>query len=238
LKTHLKTDLNTFVKNHFLLVAVLIFSSLCAHAGNMFGPAPFRNGSPLVSGVDGTYQATARAENVTGIFRFAYSGGSQTTAPAQNSWIFFVNGYVCKGSVTANINESMLDGILDKDAGIGGFSANSAGGNSSTKITLPYVSIIEPGNSASGTFTGKLNSKSPAGAFNGSGVLTPSQAGNNTVIAISDSTTTDPFGNVVTSGVTSSNSTYPIPAGEAPATNFKFRGVRLSTSATSSSATN
>ena len=58
---------------------ILIVASEYLHASA--GPPPFTNGSPLVSGVDGSYQATARGRNLTGVFRFTYSGGRQTSNP-------------------------------------------------------------------------------------------------------------------------------------------------------------
>lgn len=57
------------------LAASLTFTS--AFAGSLGGPAPFQNGSPLSSGTDGTYNASIRGSNLSGVFRFTISGGSQ-----------------------------------------------------------------------------------------------------------------------------------------------------------------
>jgi hypothetical protein len=56
------------------------------------GPPPFTNGSPLITGTDGTYQATASGVNLTGVFSFVISGGLQTSTSSSviNSWVFFV----------------------------------------------------------------------------------------------------------------------------------------------------
>ena len=58
---------------------VLLLGVVHVHASA--GPPPFTNGSPLVSGVDGSYQATARGRNLTGVFRFTYANGVQTSSP-------------------------------------------------------------------------------------------------------------------------------------------------------------
>ena len=223
-------------KHLFALCFGLLVFPVVGNAGNMFGPAAFRNGSPLSTGNDGTYQATARAENVTGIFRFAYSGGSQTTTASQNSWIFFVNGRVAKGSVVANLNESNIDGILDAQSAQG--SAQS-GNNTSTVITLPYVQIFDSGSSSSGTFSGKLNLKSPSGEFSGNGILMGTPATTSNVIGIGNESipTFDPLtgliiGSFETGNITISNGNFTTSASSTQNTNFKFRGVRTNTSTT------
>lgn len=222
------------MKKSVFLFLSFILSTFVAHAGNMFGPAAFRNGSPLPSGNDGTYQATARAENVTGIFRFAYSGGSQTTSASQNSWIFFVNGQIQKGTVAANIEQSSLDGIFDS-------SSSSTTANSNGAITLPYVTINQ-NNSSAGTFAGKLSLKNPNGAFNGSGNLSPLPAQTNLVVGVSQNDAGDfsfngtaPPASFIPGAIVVNTGNYTIPAGSITPINFKFRGVRTSTSVTASS---
>ena len=202
----------------FVLSSFILLAPLVANAGNMFGPAPFRDGSPLVTGVDGTYQATARAENVTGIFRFAYSGGSQTANQQQNNWIFFVNGLVQKGNVSANIQDSSIDGIFDTLLGSGSSNA------------LPYITV-SVNSLAGGSFQGKLNQKSPNGAFSGKGIF---QAITNTIQAFAVNQNVAQVGNgTQTGGLTGgsvnfafTNRLFPAPI------EFNFRGVRTSTSST------
>ena len=106
---------------------LLLLAALSAQAGSFAGPPPFTNGSPLVSGVDGMYQATARGKNLTGVFRFTYANGSQTSNPQlptgdtvsslltdpYNDYVFFVEGLVYRGLVQANINTSSIAGVLD-----------------------------------------------------------------------------------------------------------------------------
>ena len=56
---------------------------ICSVATMLAGavPRPFTDGSPLVSGVDGNYQATARAKNLLGVFCFTCANGAQTSNP-------------------------------------------------------------------------------------------------------------------------------------------------------------
>lgn len=217
------------MKTLLLLASAVVLSSLAANAGNMFGPAAFRNGSPLVTGVDGTYQATARAENVTGIFRFAYSGGSQTSNQLQNSWIFFVNGQIQRGGVVANIDNSSLDGILDSQG-----LASSSTNETNNSISLPYV-IINQNNSSAGTFQGKLTLKNPNGAFSGSGTLMPSLSTTNGIVGISQRsegnftyTAPLPPPEYLPGAIVVTTNEYITPAGTIPNVEFKFRGVRTS----------
>jgi hypothetical protein len=219
------------MKKFLFFSTLFALAPLVAQAGNMFGPAPFRNGSPLVSGVDGTYQATARAENVTGIFRFAYSGGSQTSNSRQNSWIFFIDGEIYRGNVVANLNESSLDGILDS-------AISSASTNSDGSIDLPYVYINQNDN-ASGTFTGNLELKSPSGAFSGKGMIQGLPGSTNQIIGISqlDSLELNLFGNTPAGSVYVNSTTVTNAPSALDATQFKFRGVRTSTIATQPSST-
>ena len=200
----------------FLSIALLVPVSL---AGN-FGPAPFRNGSPLVSGVDGTYQATARSENVTGIFRFAYSGGSQTANTSQNSWIFFRQGQVSRGTVDAAIDGSNLSGILGEQQ------SQSVGTNQAN--SFPII-IVSSDAQSLGTFNGKLQLKSPNGAFSGSGIFQSAAP----TVTVYNLITTNNFPGIVTNSLpfTNSNSV-------AFTNSFSFRGVRTSTSSSSTTSTN
>jgi hypothetical protein len=216
------------MKKILLLPFVVSLSINFLEAGNMVGPAPFRNGSPLVSGVDGTYQATARAENVTGIFRFAYSGGGQTANARQNSWVFFVNGQVLRGTVEAALDNSSLNGILDSESS--GISKDSNGA-----ITLP-IYIFSGANSASGSFQGKLNLKSPSGAFSGAGQLLPTPASTNELVSIFQQSILRTVGTntfVSLGPIESTNISYTNSGGSMIPVSFKFRGVRTSTSTTS-----
>jgi len=199
------------MKLPLILLASLFFLPFAANAGNMFGPAPFRNGSPLVSGIDGTYQATARASNITGIFRFAYSGGSQTSVQRQNNWIFFKEGLVIRGTVEAAINQSSLSGILSPP--------QAASGSTNTNSAFPI--ILTSSDSASvGSFNGKLNLKSPSGAFSGEGIF-QSAADEVTTYTVVNTNANQAIPVTNSSGTTFTN-------------NFYFRGVRTSLPSSSS----
>ena len=210
----------------FLFVSLtLFFAPLAAHAGNMFGPAPFRNGSPLSSGTDGIYQAVATAPNLTGIFSWAISGGSQTAAQQDNKWIFFVDGQVLSGATVANVSEGKISGILDSNTQ-SGIPTNGNG-----TIQLPLVFII-PGAAGTGSFQGKINLKSPVAAFNGEGILQGTPPRRDQVVYITE------FPDVLfIEGDINFNpvtvSPVFIPGSSLEKTEFKFSGTRLSTSSSS-----
>lgn len=133
----------------FLLCSLtLALTLLTSQAGSFGGPPAFTNGSPLASGVDGSYQATARADNLLGIIRFSYSGGNQTTTVAKNTYVFFINGLVFSGETIANISGSNLSGVLGR-------------------ASVPaFVNT-----SMTGEFNGKFDTKSSDYFFRGSGFL-------------------------------------------------------------------
>ena len=113
-----------------IAASFLVFLTGIVHVYASAGPPPFTNGSPLVSGVDGSYQATARGRNLTGVFRFTYANGVQTSSPQlptgntvpnlltdpYNDYVFFVEGKVYRGLVQANVNVSSVAGVLDNGA--------------------------------------------------------------------------------------------------------------------------
>jgi hypothetical protein len=190
----------------------------------MFGPAPFRNGSPLTSGTDGIYQAVATAPNLTGVFSWAISSGSQTATAKDNKWIFFVDGQVITGATVANVSEGKISGILDSST------QTSFPTSANGTVELPIVFII-PGSAGAGTFQGNINLKSPVAAFNGEGIMQGSPRRVDQVVYINDlpdafiidNTTFDP---VIVSPVL-------IPGSSLERTEFKFSGTRLSTSSSS-----
>jgi hypothetical protein len=136
-------------------------------------PPPFTNGSPLVTGVDGMYQATARGKNLTGVFRFTYVNGSQTSNPQlptgdsvpnlltdpYNDYVFFVEGLVYRGLVQANINTSSIAGVLDNGSANVAVFGGEAAGLGVTAFT-------------SGFFNGCMDHNSPFACFHGKGQVT------------------------------------------------------------------
>ncbi len=144
-----------------------------AQAGGFGGAPPFTNGSPLVSGVDGSYQATARGNNLVGTFRFTYSGGRQTSSPdlstigvltdPYNDYIFFVDGLAYRGLVQANINGSQLGGVLDNG------NANVPNGVSASGTGVFAIQTF-----LAGYFNGSIDTGSAGYAFKGNGSVTMS----------------------------------------------------------------
>lgn len=193
-----------------LVAAASALFSTGSQAGSFGGPAPFQNGSPLVTGTDGIYQAVATAKNVTGIISFAISNGVQTSTASQNTWNFFVDGQNLTGTTDANISDGEVTGVLGS-----GYSASLVDGNGT--VTLPVVTII-PGNVGSGYFSADINLNSPVAAFKGKGVLTGTPERTDQLLVITES------GYVVTP--------ITVPASTLDEVDFKVRGTRLSTSAT------
>lgn len=130
------------------VASLLLFSLVAsAQAGGFGGPAPFRNGSPLTTGVDGSYQAVARGKNLTGVIRFSYSDNNQTTTTAGNFYSMYVDGQQFTGDVQAAINTSTVGGVLEN----------------STSVSS---------NIMRGSFNGKINQNNPNATFSGNGELT------------------------------------------------------------------
>jgi hypothetical protein len=240
-----------------LLVLIAASEYLFASAG----PPPFRNESPLITGTDGIYQAIATGVNLSGVFSFQISAGIQTASANLNinSWVFFLEGQIIQGTVSAAISEGEVMGILD-GGGIPDPSVTEDG-----QLVLPSAFVI-PGDAASGKFNGSINYRSPVGAFEGRGVLTGAPARQDQLVTISggDTTPTNTFTNTGTNTFTntatntftntatntatntgtntftnvSTNSTNGVvvdvtvldfPASTFPETRFKFHGTRVST---------
>lgn len=157
-----------------VLSLLAVFATIgFAQAGGFGGPPPFTNGSPLLQGVDGSYQATARGTNLTGVFRFTYSGGRQTSAPElptgdsvtnlltdpYNDYVFFAEGLTYRGLVQANINTSQIAGVFDNGSANVPVYGSTTGG-------LGVLAFL------SGYFTGSMDQQSPYAAFSGTGEVT------------------------------------------------------------------
>lgn len=195
---------------------VLIATIGFAHAGGFGGPPPFTNGSPLQSGVDGTYQASVRGNNLSGVIRFAYSSGVQTTSFFSNIWVIFYEGQVFSGDTTVAINDGDISGVLETSfttpfdrTSSTSTSDTAAGTASSSSTTVDFLG------GPSGFFTASLDNNSPTGAFSGKGELA----------VVADVTTetivTDAAGTVTNTTVNT----------EIIKANFKVKGVRSSLTA-------
>ena len=215
-----------------ILCSLLAFGvASSAMAGSFGGPPPFTNLSPLQSGIDGSYQATARGKNITGIIRFAYQNGVQSPIASANNYIFFVNGVTISGGTTASITGKELAGVLGGE----NFTIPT---NDEGTLELPAIFVV-PGNRASGQFTGQMDLEDRMSYFSGKGEIIG--AGNETVsfISISAARATTATG-TATGNVQITNTNVPIPGSQGlftpgttnpalvPGVNFKFQGVRTS----------
>jgi hypothetical protein len=203
------------MKLTILLPAILSFVALPLQA---FGPAPFRNDSPLASGTDGIYQAVATAPNLTGLFSWAILDGIQTSEPQNNKWVFFVDGQLLSGTTAANVSDGKIAGVLD--SGIATGIPSGEDGN----ITPPVVFVI-PGNAASGQFQGKIDLKSPNASFEGSGNIEGIPLRVDQIVYVAEIPSNlfvlENFTPVIVEPVI-------IPGSALQAAEFTFRGTRLS----------
>jgi len=140
------------MKRIFPLLA-LTFAAASSYAGSFGGPPPFTNGSPLTSGVTGTYQASARGNGVSGIIRFSYNTDGNPSSTGVNDYIMFVNGTIVTGDTSAAIMANKVAGVLN----------------------APNVPTVPPTmgyfDSLGGSFSAKINTKSPYYSFKGKGNL-------------------------------------------------------------------
>jgi len=186
-----------------IVLLMLAFTAATVHAGSFGGPPPFQNGSPLTSGVNGNYQASARGSNLSGIITFCYSAGIQTTSATQNHWYIFYQGEVFNGWSDVAINDGDIAGVLEASltAPVNRVTTTTDP-TTGTVTTVTLAAVSNPG----GYFNAKLNNNSPTGTFKGTGVLSG---------VFSD--TTD------VGGTTTTVTTEPI---SAP---YKVKGVRAAT---------
>lgn len=203
----------------------LLAAASASFAGSFGGPGPWSDQSPLQSGIDGSYQATARGINLTGIFRFAYQNGVQSPISTANMYSFFVDGQVVTGGVVAAINGKNLAGVL-------GGQDFTVPTNNTGSAEMPLVFIVR-GNRANGQFNGQMNLEDPMAAFNGNGKVSPAPLETNTVVLIQ----TNNFNSSII--LVDSNSSlgqnggvtvtpFVIPGSSIPDTDFTFEGVRTS----------
>jgi len=202
----------------FALLAV----ATASHAGSFGGPPPFTDLSPLQSGIDGSYQATARGTNLTGVIRFAYQNGVQSPVATANTYAFFVNGNVVTGGVVASITGKDLAGVL------GGQDFSVPTNNSGTS-QLPIVFIVR-GNRANGQFSGQMNLEDRMAAFQGDGNIAPAPTETNSIVLIQTNGGNDLVVgdnvNVQSSDVTVTP--FVVSGSNITPTNFTFEGVRTS----------
>jgi len=146
------------MKRIFPLLA-LTFAAASSYAGSFGGPPPFTNGSPLRTGITGSYQASARGNNLSGVIRFSYVDQVQSSrdpASTGNRWAIFYEGQLYTGLTEAAIDGGDIAGVLSRTTGL---ISPAAGG---TATTLQ-------GQNLSGYFNAKMQKNSPLGSFKGSG---------------------------------------------------------------------
>ncbi len=145
-------------------LALFALALSTASAGSLFGPPPFTNGSPLPTGVQGSYQASAVGQGITGIIRFAYNAqgnpaepvlppSDPDSRPINNNYIFFINGTIVTGATQAAIMTDKTYGILITPNPI---------------IPPPTLFFFD---SLGGSFNAKIDTKSSNYSFKGNGVL-------------------------------------------------------------------
>jgi len=211
-----------------ILCSLLAFGvASSAMAGSFGGPPPFTNLSPLQSGIDGSYQATARGKNLTGIIRFAYQNGVQSPIATANNYVFFVNGVVTSGSTSASITGKEIAGVL-------GGQDFTVPTNDEGTVELPAIFVVR-GNRASGEFKGQIDLNDRMSYFSGSGSIIGAGAETITFIGIDSTQTGD-----IPPGIQITNVAITIPGSEGlltpgttnpalvPGSSFKFEGVRTS----------
>ena len=205
---------NFVMKLPVLCTLALLAAATASQAGSFGGPPPFTDLSPLQTGIDGSYQATARGTNLTGVFRFAYQNGVQSAIPSGNQYSFFVDGDVVSGGVTASITGKQLAGVM-------GGQDFSVPTSDSGSTELPLVFIVR-GNRANGNFKGQMDLEDRMSYFSGKGSITPAPAETNTVILIqTNSDSLNPPPPVVIEP-------FIIPGSNITPTDFTFEGVRTS----------
>ncbi len=199
-----------------LCTFALLAAAGATQAGSFGGPPPFTDLSPLQSGIDGSYQATARGTNLTGVIRFAYENGVQSSIPSANSYSFYVEGDVATGGVTASITGKQLAGVLGgQDFTI---PTNATGG-----VELPAVFVIR-GNRANGQFEGQMDLEDRMSAFSGTGNIGPAKAEDINIVAIAENTAEV----TLAPPIVVTNVPITIPASTIASADFTFEGVRTS----------
>lgn len=218
MKFHPSLVMKLPVLSAFALLAV----ATASQAGSFGGPPPFTDLSPLQSGIDGSYQATCRGDNLIGVLRFAYQNGVQSGIGSANTYNFFVEGQVVTGGVTVSITGKDIAGVL----GGQDFSVPTSDTGTSE---LPLVFVVR-GNRANGNFTGKINLEDRMAAFGGSGEITAAPGETNTVVLIQTNNNSginiSDNSNVQTSDVTVTP--FAIPGSSIPPATFDYKGFRTS----------
>jgi len=163
------------------VLALSLVSFASSFAGGFGGPPPFTNGSPLPTGVDGSYVGAVSGSNMSGVIAFQYSSGVQSGVVARNTWVIFYQGQVYRGVTDVAIADGRISGVLGTSTAAPVSRTNSSSSSNATAIVGPpnfnstssriqsetIASLANP----SGFFNAKLNNNSPTGSFKGTGML-------------------------------------------------------------------
>jgi len=137
----------------YIVSLLAVFTVATAHAGAFGGPTSLNTSTE--TGAVGTYQATVRGSNLSGILRFAYTANGNPTNTAANPsiYVFFMDGMLVTGTVDAAIMSAKIAGILE---------------TGTVAVTSPFFFGYEvPG----GSFTANINTSSANYFFKGKGDL-------------------------------------------------------------------
>ena len=136
-----------------IALLMLAFTAATAHAGSFGGPTSLN--SSLDTTAEGTYQATVRARNLSGILRFAYNSNNNpvNTSTNPSAYVFFIDGMLVAGTVDAAIMSSKIAGILE--------------GGTVAVVSPFYFDYEVPG----GSFNASIDTSSANYFFKGKGSL-------------------------------------------------------------------
>jgi hypothetical protein len=171
-----------------------------------------------------------RGNNLSGVIRFTYASGIQTTSTATlggNAWMIFFEGQVYNGTTFVAINNGSLSGVLEEGVFFDDLPADQVTSNSnSSTVTSGTTTVVNNSSNTItvsaqtypvGYFNGTIDNKSPNGAFDGEGELS--------YIVETDTVTTNEQSNSTT-GDSSDVTTTSTTTGKV-SEDFKFKGVRI-----------
>jgi len=135
-----------------LAALLAVFASVSAQAGSFGGPTSLSTSTN--TSAEGTYQATARGNSLSGIIRFAYDENGNQSATT-NTVVFFLDGIIVTGTADVAIMSKKLAGIITP----------TSTADNTDNPTLEAVRVT------GGSFKGTFNSGSANYFFKGKGDL-------------------------------------------------------------------
>jgi hypothetical protein len=168
-----------------------------------------------------------RGNNLSGVIRFTYNDGIQTTSTATlggNAWMIFYEGQVFNGTTFVAINNGSLSGVLDESFDFP--VTQNWSDSTSNSNTVPAGTISSSSSSSiqvtassnpAGYFNGTIDNNSPNGAFSGKGELS--------YVIETDTTDSNSQSNTIDDTASSSSSTSTTTS--VVSEKFKVKGVRI-----------